>query len=213
MWLIWVFNFLFQESIQFLPWQNIAVKGSGSYLTTPWSLTMAQLTTSSSCLKYWLMVQNISQLWSAATKNKLKHKQQSLLWKAWALFLKMLTCLLFSGTPDSPFPHYALPGARNAEWATWTWLCPCSGVFTDQFMYRSNFSANFGYQISLTNPMAKTGDLKIVFLRFWKHFILSFFCHCRPMGAHSYRTVLPFSQEKVLPNGAKNKLICENTIA
>ena len=213
MWLIWVFNFLFQESIQFLPWQNIAVKGSGSYLTTPWSLTMAQLTTSSSCLKYWLMVQNISQLWSAATKNKLKHKQQSLLWKAWALFLKMLTCLLFSGTPDSPFPHYALPGAHNAEWATWTWLCPCSGVFTDQFMYRSNFSANFGYQISLTNPMAKTGDLKIVFLRFWKHFILSFFCHYRPMGAHSYRTVLPFSQEKVLPNGAKNKLICENAIA
>ena len=113
MWLIWVFNFLFQESIQFLPWQNIAVKGSGSYLTTPWSLTMAQLTTSSSCLKYWLMVQNISQLWSAATKNKLKHKQQSLLWKAWALFLKMLTCLLFSGTPDSPFPHYALPRAHN----------------------------------------------------------------------------------------------------
>ena len=113
MWLNWAFNFLFQESIQFLPWQNIAVKGSGSYLTTPWSLTMAQLTTSSSCLKYWLMVQNISQLWSAATKNKLKHKQQSLLWKAWALFLKMLTCLLFSGTPDSPFPHYALPRTHN----------------------------------------------------------------------------------------------------
>lgn len=33
------------------------------------------------------------------------------------------------------------------------------------------------------------------------------------MGAHSYRIVLPFSQEKVLPNGAKNKLICENAIA
>ena len=33
------------------------------------------------------------------------------------------------------------------------------------------------------------------------------------MGAHSYRTVLPFSQEKVLPNGAKNKLIFENAIA
>lgn len=134
---------------------------------------MAQLTTSSFCLKYWLMVQNISQLWSAATKNKLKHKQQSLLWKAWALFLKMLTCLLFSGTPDSPFPHSALPRAHNLEWATW--LCLCNGVFTDHFMYRSNFSANFDYQISITNPMAKTGDLKIVFLRFWKHFILSFF--------------------------------------
>ena len=172
LWLIWVFNFLFQESIQFLPWQNIAVKGSGSYLTTPWSLTMVQLTTSSSCLKYWLMVQNISQLWSAATKNKLKHKQQSLLWKAWALFLKMLTCLLFSGTLDSPFPHYALPRAHRPEWATW--LCPCNGVFTDQFIHRSNFSANFDYQIGLANPMAKTGDLKTVFLRFWKY-LLQFF--------------------------------------
>ena len=180
MWLIWVFNFLFQESIQFLPWQNIAVKGSGSYLTTPWSLTMAQLTTSSSCLKYWLMVQNISQLWSAATKNKLKHKQQSLLWKAWALFLKMLTCLLFSGTLDSPFPHYALPGAHNLEWATW--LCPCNGVFTDQFMYGSNFSANFDYQISLTIPMAKTGDLKTVFFKVLKTFYTFIFLSLSSYG-------------------------------
>lgn len=135
--LILVPNFLFQESIQFQPWQNIAVKESGSYLTTPWSLTMAQLTISSSYLKYWLMVQNISQLWSAATKNRLKHKQQSLLWKAWALFLKMLTCLLFSGTPDSPFPQYTLPEAHNPEQATC--LCPCNGVFIDQFIYRSIF--------------------------------------------------------------------------
>lgn len=182
MWLIWVFNFLFQESIQFLPWQNIAVKGSGSYLTTPWSLTMAQLTTSSSCLKYWLMVQNISQLWSAATKNKLKHKQQSLLWKAWALFLKMLTCLLFSGTPDSPFPHYALQGARNAEWATWTWLCPCNGVFTDQFMYRSNFFRKFWLSNKPYKSNGENRRLEISFSKVLKTFYTFIFLSLSSYG-------------------------------
>ena len=44
-------------------------------------------------------------------------------------------------------------------------LCPCNGVFTDQFIVRL-ISANFDYHISATNPLATTGDKTIVFLMF-----------------------------------------------
>ena len=53
-------------------------------------------------------------------------------------------------------------GAHNPERATS--MRSCLGVFTDQFIFRTVFSANFEYLLNFTNQLAKPTDLCFLFL-------------------------------------------------
>ena len=55
-----------------------------------------------------------------------------------------------------------LSGAHNPERATS--MRSCHGVFTDQFIFRTVFSANFEYLLNFTNQLAKPTDLCFLFL-------------------------------------------------
>ena len=55
-----------------------------------------------------------------------------------------------------------LSGAHNPERATS--MRSCHGVFTDQFIFRTVFSANLEYLLNFTNQLAKPTDLCFLFV-------------------------------------------------
>ena len=61
-------------------------------------------------------------------------------------------------------------------------LLPCNGVFTYQFVFRTNFAANFDYKIILGNHSAK-----IVFLMFGYHLLFLFVIIVVWMCTHTER--------------------------
>ena len=96
-------------------------------------------------------------------------------------------------------------GASNSYCAHATALLKTS-LFIDRF------SHEFWLSNKPQKSISKNRRLEDSFSDVLKTFTFSF-CYCRPMDAHSYRMVLQISRRKVLPNGAKNKLICENAFA
>lgn len=85
---------------------------------------------------------------------------------------------------------YIENGAHNPDWLTP--LCPCNGVFTDQFFY---------YQVNLKNKLAIAGDQKIVMS--YSFFVIIYhttdfhiLCEVEPPR--------PIFAGKVLKNDAKN---------
>ena len=60
--------------------------------------------------------------------------------------------------------QFAKPRAHKPERATSMHSYPC--VFTDQFIFRMVFGANFEYLLNSTNQSAKRTDLKMTFFAF-----------------------------------------------
>ena len=115
-----------------------------------------------------------------------------------------------SKTNISPLVDEPRQEPISAERATS--YCAHATALLKTSLFIDRFSHEFWLSNKPQKSISKNRRLEDSFSDVLKTFTFSF-CYCRPMDAHSYGMVLSISRRKVLPNGAKNKLICENAFA